>query len=406
MRIRTTLVWCALLCGAFHFPSASLAAEWAAYRGPSQNGISSETAWKVPASAAREVWKAQVGIGTSSMTVSGGRLFTMGHLEGKDVVQCVEAETGREVWRYALAVSLDPNLFEGGPRSTPTVAGGVVYTLSHEGHLLCLKAADGKLLWQKHLVKDFGGKKPEWGYSGSPTVSGDAVYVDCGGEGASTLALNRHTGEVIWKSGSHGAGYATPLIVGAGAQRSLVLFKADALVGCDLQTGRELWRFPWKTSYDINAATPLVVGEGRFLITSGYNTGAAVVAVDSGEARQVWRANVLRAHINSPVWVNGAVFGIDGNTGGGNLVCVDPATGQKRWEERSVKGGALISAAGKLIVVSEKGDLVIAEANPEGFRPLHRQLVLTRRTWAQPTLSEGLLYLRDNQGQLVCLDLR
>jgi outer membrane protein assembly factor BamB len=115
---------------------------------------------------------------------------------------------------------------------------------------------------------------------------------------------------------------------------------------------------------------------------------------------------LLRAHINSPVFVNGAVFGIDGNTGGGNLVCLDPLTGARRWEEKSVKGGGLIAANGRLIIVSEKGDLVIAEASGEGFRQLSRQPALTRRTWAQPVLSDGRLFLRDNLGSLVCLDLR
>jgi outer membrane protein assembly factor BamB len=139
------------------------------------------------------------------------------------------------------------------------------------------------------------------------------------------------------------------------------------------------------------------------LISSGYNAGAALVSITPGKATLVWRNKNLRAHINSPVVWGDSIFGIDGNTGGGNLVCLNAQTGDKLWEEKSVKGGALIAASGLLIVVSEKGDLVVAEASPERFRQLHRQPVLKNRTWAQPVLANGRLYLRDNVGTLVCL---
>jgi outer membrane protein assembly factor BamB len=186
-------------------------------------------------------------------------------------------------------------------------------------------------------------------------------------------------------------------------RRTLVVLKGDVLLGLDPATGMSLWRFPWKTSYDVNAATPLQVGPSRLLISSGYNAGAAVVAIEGGAAREIWRNKSLRSHINSPVVWGGLVFGVDGNTGGGNLVCLDASTGDRRWEEKSVKGGALIAAAGKLLIVSEKGDLVVALADGSGFSQVFRQSVLSQRTWAQPVLSNDRIYLRDNQGNLVCL---
>ncbi len=386
--------------------SGAFSDEWPHYRGPLQNGISTEAGWGVPKNAAPVLWKASVGIGTSSVTVAGGRLFTMGHEGEKDVVRCLDVGDGHELWRYEHKMSLDPNLFEGGTRSTPTVSGSSVYTLSHEGHLICFSTQTGRVLWHRHLINDYAGRKPEWGYSGAPLVYGEMLIVDSGGDGASTVALNRQTGELLWKSGSDKPGYASPIVVSLEAQPVLLLFKAEDLVANDPKSGRELWRFPWKTGYDINAATPLLVGAERLLISSGYNTGAAVLEVKGGQPKELWRNKLLRAHINSPVFVNGAVFGIDGNTGGGNLVCLDPLTGARRWEEKSVKGGGLIAANGRLIIVSEKGDLVIAEASGEGFRQLSRQPALTRRTWAQPVLSDGRLFLRDNLGSLVCLDLR
>jgi outer membrane protein assembly factor BamB len=255
------------------------------------------------------------------------------------------------------------------------------------------------------LVKDFAGRKPDWGFSGAPLVSGGLVYLDCGGTVSSTVCLDAKTGTVVWKTGADAAGYAAPLILNIAGRSTLVLLKASVLVGLQPENGRELWRHPWKTSYDVNAATPLQVGPDRLLISSGYNSGAALIAVDASGAKEVWRNKNLRAHINTPVEWGGAIYGVDGNTGGGNLVCLDAATGERRWEEKSVKGGALVLAGGALIVVSEKGDLVIAEATARGYKQLLRQTVLSQRTWAQPVLANKRIYVRDNQGNLACVGL-
>jgi outer membrane protein assembly factor BamB len=386
------------------FAARITAGDWTHYRGPGRDGIALE-ACPLPARGGifREVWRARVGVGTSSSTVAGNRLYTVGHSAGQEIVQCLDTASGKQIWKFSHPVSLDPNLFEGGSRSTPTITKEGVYVLSHEGHLHCLNPESGAVVWERHLVRDFGGRKPEWGFSGAPLVDGDHLIVDCGGPAASTVALNRLTGQPVWRSGTEAAGYASPVILPLEPVPALVLFKAGGLFGCNPEDGRVLWSFPWETSYQINAATPVRVGSNKILISSGYNTGAALVSVVDGKASQVWRNKNLRCHINSPVIWGDAVFGIDGNTGGGNLVCLNPNTGEKRWEEKSVKGGALIAAGGALIIVSEKGDLVVAEASSQGFRQLHRQPVLKSRTWAQPVLAHGRIYVRDNVGNLSCL---
>lgn len=379
------------------------AADWLHYRGPSANGVASESV-NLPASGlAKVLWRSKVGVGTASSVVAGGRLYTSGHEAGSEWVRCLNTSTGAVVWAYHYPVSLDPNLFEGGSRSTPTISGESLYVLSHEGNVTCLDASTGALRWQKHLVRDFGGRKPSWGFSGAPLVDGARVIFDCGGSASSTVALDARSGQLLWKSGGDHAGYASPLILDVDGRRTLVLLKAGALVGLDPENGTQWWRHPWSTSYDVNAATPVQVGANRLLITSGYNAGAAVVEISGGRAQEVWRNKNLRSHINSPVLWGDVVFGVDGNTGGGNLVCLDVATGERRWEEKSVKGGAVIAAGGRLISVSEKGDLIFAEARGDAFRQLGRQTVLAQRTWAQPVLAGGRLFLRDNQGNMVCL---
>lgn len=406
MAVRSTRHLGALTAGAVALLAVSeVRADWLHYRGPSQNGVSPE---KLPAALPRtgpkQLWKAALGTGTSGITVRGERVYSMGNVAAQDVVYCLDAKSGNEVWRHVYPQPLDERSFEGGPASTPTIDGNRVYTVSHAGELHCLDAASGKPVWKKSFRKDFKGRRPQWGFAGSPTVEGDLLILDVGAEGASTVALNKANGSVIWKSGSDEAGYASPVIATIEGKRTAVLFKASHVVGLDVKSGAELWRAPWKTSYDVNAASPLVV-DNKILITSGYGSGCELLAINRGKVQQVWRNKTLKAHVNSPAFWEGHVYGIDGQTGGGQLVCLGFGNGELKWSEKSVSGGALIIADGKIIAISEKGELVIAEATPSGFKALSRAQVLGGRCWVQPTLANGRLFVRNNQGAVACLDL-
>lgn len=386
--------------------SAPSRADWLHYRGPAQNGLSSEKDWnpRFSGDGPKVLWKAQVGKGTSALTVSGTRGYTMGNTGNEDVIYCLDLKTGEPLWTHKYPIDIAPQMFEGGPRATPTIDGNRVYAVSHQGDLWCLDAATGKKIWYTHYQKDHGGRRPEWGFAGSPTVHGQMLLCDVGGSGSSTIALDKSTGKVLWKSGGQQAGYASPIVASIDGQQTVVVFKADALVGLDLKSGRQLWSTDWKTSYDVNAATPLVLGN-RIYISSGYNRGGALFQVAGGAITRAWENKGIRAHMNSPVALGGFLYGIDGNAGGGNLVCIEVATGAKKWEEKTVKGGSLISADGKLIVVSEKGELIICEATPDAFKPISRAQVLGGRCWTQPTLDSARLYVRNNEGQMSALDL-
>ncbi len=381
-------------------------ADWLHYRGPTMNGISPEKGWSAqfPPTGPKQLWKAELGTGTASVTVSGDRVFCMGNLSGSDVVQCLDAKTGRGIWRHQFPLELDPNMFEGGPRATPTIDGARVFTVSHQGDLWCLDAATGKKIWYKHYQKDLGGRRPQWGYAGSPTIDGNVVLLDVGAPGGSTVALDKTSGNVVWKSGDDEAGYASPVVATVGGKKTIVILKAAHLVGLDAAGGKELWRTEWKTEYDVNAATPIVVGD-RVLITSGYNHGASLIGISGGKAREIWKNKNLREHFNSPVVVQDSIYGVDGNAGGGNLVCLDLATGASKWVEKSTKGGSLIASDGKLILLTEKGELVIADASSAAFHALSRAPVLSGRCWVQPVLSGGRLFVKNNAGSLLCLDL-
>ena len=381
-------------------------ADWLHYRGPAMNGVSTEKGWNAqfPATGPKQLWKVELGIGTASVTVAGDRVYSMGNQNGNDVIQCLDAKTGAKVWRHQYPLDLDPNMFEGGPRSTPTLDGGRVFTVSHQGDIWCLDAATGKKVWYKHFQGDFGGRRPQWGFAGSATVDGNAVLFDVGGKGASTVALDKATGNLLWKSGDDEAGYASPVVATIGGKKTIVVLKAGHLVGLDASGGKELWRSEWKTDYDVNAATPIVLGD-RILISSGYNHGAALIGISGGKTRELWKNKSLRSHFNSPVVVGDSIYGVDGNAGGGNLVCLDLASGAVKWTEKSTKGGSLISADGKLIVLTEKGELVMADATPAGFHAISRAPVTSGRCWVQPVLSGSRLFLKNNAGALAAFDL-
>ncbi|MEO8353916.1 MAG: PQQ-binding-like beta-propeller repeat protein, partial [Chthoniobacteraceae bacterium] len=361
-------------------------ADWLHYRGPGLDGV---VAAKLPTalpSPPRVLWKAEVGVGTAAITVKDGRAFTMGNWDKKkDLIVCLDAKTGKTVWKHEYPLELDPNLFEGGPRSTPTLDGNLVFTVSHQGDLWALDGATGKKVWYRHYQKDFGGRRPDWGFAGSPTVAGELLLLDVGGADSSTVALNKANGEIVWKSGGDKPGYGSPVVANSGGVQTVVVFKAKDVVGLDLKTGRELWRTGWKTDYDVNAATPLISGN-LVLVTSGYNAGAGCFQIGAGgKVTQKWKNKILRSHFNSPVIFENAIYGIDGNAGGGNLVCLDLATGAQMWIEKSVKGGSLVRAGNQLICLTEKGELVICDASPSGFKSSLRTKVLSKRCWVQPT---------------------
>ena len=378
------------------------AADWAQWRGPTRDGISTETGWTYhwgPAGP-RVLWKRGFGTGCSSFTAVGNRVYTMGNRDETDTVCCLDAATGKMVWEYSYAHPLDPNMFEGGPGSTPVIDGPRVYTLSRHGRLFCL--VDGKVVWAKHLVNDLGGEQPRWGYAGSPLVLGDTLLLDVGGRGCSAMALNKLTGEVFWKAGDDSASYSSPVVIKPGDNPSVAFFNVAGLVVRAARDGQELWRFPLKSDYDVNAASPLPVGNAVFISSSYGHSGALVRPATTGP-KVAWQSKAMRNKLNSSVLWQGYLYGFDEES----LACLAAATGEVKWKQSGLSLGSLILAAGKLVIMSEKGRLVIAEASPEQYRLLADAQVLSdKRCWVVPTLANGRIFCKNNFGDAVAVDVR
>jgi outer membrane protein assembly factor BamB len=385
------------------------AADWPRFRGPANNGISEEKNWlgEWPGGQPKQVWKKNVGVGFSSMAVAGGRIFTMGHdgrKKGEDRIVCLDAETGNELWRHAYPQGLLDRYYEGGSSGTPTVDGGRVYTLSKFGNAFCLDAETGKVIWTRDLGGALGLEVPEWGFAGAPLIEGDLVIYNAGTAG---VALNKATGADAWISGKEAAGYGSPVAFTHGGRKAVALFAMKDLIAVEPATGKELWRFPWKTKYDVNAADPAMAGDMVF-ISSGYGKGGAALKLGDGAPKQLWFSDDVRAHMTSPIIIDGHVYVVDGNgdDDGSRLKCVELATGKLKWESPATKTGVLTASDGKLIWVNGTGELRVVEASPAGYKELARAQVIGGKIWAAPVLANGRLYVRNWKGDVVSLDLK
>ncbi len=380
--------------------------DWPQYRGPNRDGVSSETGllgeW--PEGGPREIWRTSLGHGFSGISISAGRIYTMIGAGSEEFVVCLDVATGKEIWRRRTDSNFKDR-FGDGPRSTPTVDGELVFALSAKGKLHALSTKDGQPVWVKDFPKEFGAEIPRWGYSSSPLVEGKLLLMDVGGKaGSSIVAFEKKTGSEVWRSQNDKAGYSAPVAMTVAGRRQVVFFTGTTLVSLSPEDGALLWKQDWKTSYDVNASTPIFIPPDRVFVSSGYDVGAAVyrVETDGKQARieQVWQNREMKNKFSSSVLHEGHLYGFDEKT----FKCIDAATGETKWQSRGLGHGSLIFADGHLFVLGDEGTLVLVEATSEAYREKGRAQIFDDKTWTVPTLSGGKLYLRDEK-QIVALDV-
>jgi outer membrane protein assembly factor BamB len=383
---------------------AATGTDWAEYRGPNRDGVSTESGWAAtwPPGGPKVLWKTSVGVGYSSVSVSHGMVYTLGNARGKDTVYCFDAATGKTVWQYSYpcADGIQP-----GTRMTPTVDGDRVYIYSREGNLFCLDAAGGQVKWSKNVVEALKAKSPRYGYGCSPLVFGEMLILETGAEAGSIVALDKMSGKVLWQSGKETCGFTSPMVVRVGGRDRIVMFCGTALVGLDAKTGEQLWREPWEIIYPNTCATPVVAGT-RVFISTGYKGGGQLFDIAEDKPRLLWKTDQMNNLFSTCVLWKGHLYGFDGDREGpAFLRCLDFETGSVKWSHEGLGKGTLMIADGKLIMMSDSGELVIAEATPDGYKELSRVKVLEGLCWTVPVLSHGRIYCRSLKGELVALDV-
>jgi len=416
--LRQRFLGCA--CGAILLSLAAYAADWPEWRGPLRNGVASETGllkeW--PKAGPRLVWQAKdIGDGYSAPSVVGNRIYLLSN-RGLDneFVQAISTQDGKQVWSVRLGKVGNPNQMPSFPtaRSTPTIDGSLLYALGSDGDLACLETASGKIRWWKSLRADFGGHPGQWAYSESPLVDGDALVVTPGGAQATIVALNKQTGETVWKSavpGGDDAAYASAVIVEAGGRKQYVQFLAKGLVGVDAKTGQFLWRYDATGKGNTNIPSP-VASSGYIYTSQGRGPGGLVRLTAAGQgvaAEQVYLERGLPNGGGGSVVVGATHYG----TSAEGLVAADWMTGKALWLEAGTGGGAILAAENRLYIHGENGEVILAEATPEAYREKGRFMPPDRpkrtraemeKAWAYPVVANGRLYIRELES-LWCYDI-
>ncbi|MEN6625758.1 MAG: PQQ-binding-like beta-propeller repeat protein [Candidatus Sumerlaeia bacterium] len=395
---------------AFVFIVSARAEDWPRYHGPDNNGISRETgllkAW--PAGGPARLWTAPLGAGYSSISIAGGRVYTMFQDKASQFVVAFDEKTGKELWKQPIGPIYDANDSHDGPRATPTVDGNFVYAIGGNGELVCAGVADGKPVWQKNILKLAGSANITWGISQSAFIVGEMLFVNPGGNNNSAfMALSKKTGETIWKSGNGPEGYSTPVVSKAGGVEQLVFAAGKEVAGVRMKDGKVLWSFPWVTKYDVNAASP-IAWEDMVFVSSGYRHGATVVKLDMTKPNPVtklWVNQNIQAHFGTPILMDGMLYGYRDQV----LTCVDFKTGAAKWsdEEREFPTkGQLTYADGLYYILGEKGTMVLAELTPKGPRKISEyEISPGAERWAPLAIANGRLYMRDEK-QLYCMDIK
>jgi outer membrane protein assembly factor BamB len=385
--------------------------DWPQWRGPRRDGVAHcpdlRTTWSGRGPA--RLWRADGGEGFSSVAVAAGRACTLLHQDGREVVVCWQVRDGKELWRFAYDAPSHRDY--PGPRSTPTIDGGRVYTVGTAGLLHCLDAAEGKVIWKKDLRAECNAPGGQWGQAFSPLIEGDLLLTAPGGPGAALAAFDKTTGDLRWKNLDDPPGYSSPVPFTAGGVRQIVAFTGNSIVGVSPVDGTLYWRPPWGTKYEVNAATPLTFharsGDRTLdyvFISSGYGQGCALLKIEAENgrfrARPVYEGNQLCCHFASPVRCRDRIYGFNEST----LVCMDLRTGAVRWKKSGYHKGTLLLVDHYLLVLGETGQLALLEASAQEPEPIAHARPLTRRCWTMPVLAEGRLFLRDEE-QVLCLDV-
>ena len=400
-----------LVAAAVLWAAPLYAGDWPQLLGPTRDGASPETgllaSW--PDRGPPVVWSRDVGEGFGGPAVAGDTAVLF-HREGNgEVVEALDAATGARRWKVSSPTAYADAYGKGdGPRATPALADGRAYTLGAAGRLQALALADGKKLWERDLAADYAARPSFFGVGTSPLVEGDLLLVNVGARGAGVVAFDRTTGKEVWKATDDEASYSSPAAATVGGVRHAYVLTREGLVGLDPKDGTVRFTKRWRSRINasVNAATPLVVGDHLFLSAS-YGTGAVLLKVGKGGVDEVWSGDrSLSNHYNTSLHHAGHLYGIDGRQEtGAALRCVELRTGRVAWTRPGFGCASMILAEGRLIALTEDGDLVLVEATPAGYREKARARVLDGPCRAEIALANGRLYGRDGK-KLVCWNLK
>ena len=402
------------------------AADWPLWLGPNQDATFDEKGWlkNWPETGPPRLFEIEAGEGYTSVVVAEGNLILFHRVGGQMHVDNLDPLTGKRKWRYSYPTDyLDRYQYSGGPRCCPqidlTERPRRIFTLGPQGVLHALDLTTGKKLWRRDLLKEFGLENSFFGVGAAPALHGGRLFVNLGGtefaNSGLTIALDKKDGRTAWTHRTAGGAYAAARVARVAGVDQLFIFHRGGMACFDPQSGRRKWDFPWHSRIyeSVNASTPVIVDDVLFF-SATYGTGAVALRVKESSYELLWqdelrsRNRILDSHWSTVIHVDGYLYGFAGrHEPEGSLRCVELKTGKVLWRWRSYLGrGTMLYSDGHFIAQGERGDLVLLQLSPKGYKELRRlRRVLKWPAWAVPTVANGLLYLRDEE-KLLCMDLR
>lgn len=390
--------------------SSVMAQDWPQFLGPNRDGqyrgVSLAQGWG--SEGPPELWRRPVGAGFAGPVVAEGRLILFHRLDDHEVVEAMNASNGEPIWRYDYVTTYRDDFgFDEGPRAVPVVADGKVFTFGAQGHMHALDLETGDLVWDVDTRVEFGVRKGFFGSAGSPLVDSGRVIANIGGADAGVVAFDINTGEVVWTALDDEASYSSGIRATFGGTPHAVFLTRSYLAGLDPTDGSVRFTQRWRSRLmaSVNAATPIIVDDSIF-VSATYGVGAGFFRVNGDQLAEVWTSDeVMSNHYATSVYYEGHLYGFHGRQEySPNLRAVELQTGQVKWDISTYGAGTVTLADGRLLIVRESGELVMAEASSETFSVIAQAQVLDPLIRAYPALANGKLYIR-NENTLVCFDL-
>ena len=418
MKLRIARAWCLVSLIVSLLAATVQAEDWPRWRGPRGDGTwhGPRLTEKWPADGLKTLWKQDIGGGYGGISVSGTRLYLMDFQkepQPEERVRCFDTQTGDQIWIAKYPVSYKGLDYPNGPRITPTIDDGRIYTIGSVGHAYCFDAATGRVIWQKDPQADYKVKLSEWGVAASPVIYEDLVIIHPGAtDNGCLIAFHKLTGQEVWRAGKDPCGYATPIVIDSPSGKQLVLWSPKHILGHDPLTGREYWRIPYEVTYGVSIATP-IYQEG-LLVVCGYWEGSKAIRLGKTptDAKLEWEdSKHLRGLMSQPLHRDGLAYLLDKQLG---LTCFELATGKKLWDDahqmtprgRNPQSNLVWLDAGKsdrTIILNSEGELILARLNREGYHESARTKIIDP-TWAHPAFAGNRVFAR-NDTQLVCVEL-